>query len=64
MWNICTKTIQWQNVIPIAVKIKNRIVVKWNSRIISKGNLNPVEHQIWIINQNTNPDFGICIGFH
>jgi len=64
MRNICAKTIQWQNVISIAVKIKNRVVVKRNFGIISKGNLNPVEHQIWIINQNANSDFRIGIGFH
>ena len=64
MRNICAKTVQWQNVVSIAVKIKKRIVVKGNSWIISEWNLNPVEHQIWIINQNANSDFRVCIGFH
>ena len=49
--------IERHHIISVIIEFENRFVVERNVWIKHKRELNPVENQIWIIDQNAKPDF-------
>jgi hypothetical protein len=58
--NICGKRIERHHIVAITIELVRRFIIKWYIRIIHQGNLNVIENQIRIINDHTNPEFGVC----